>query len=535
VKSLFRSKLALTLVALVMSAAAIAIPLSGSIVHSHATSPTSTAAPQVISKGVLASGDAVERTPQDVQRDAGKHFPKPAGGIIPFRPTMGILNYQQAKAQAAAQRAAHRPGAGSTTPATSTTPLMTALVNFDGASDVDGLVPPDTHGAVSKTQFVEVTNSHINVFTRTGSLVISQSLASFFGYFTQTLFDPRVLYDSLWKRWIVTADAFPESSTVQRQFIGISQNSHADGSYFIFNANVTFAAGDFWDFPQVGIDQDAVIMTANVFNSSNAFKGADCFAIAKARLYNGKSFSVPLFQGLVGTLAPPVVQDANFKTFLISAQPSGSTLQLYTMTNTSRPNGTALTGPVNVPVPAYSVPPLAPQPGVSCPTFCLDTSDSRFISYSTQFGDVLWQVHTVNFAGFATPQLYEINTATATLIQSAFFFASGTSSDFNASIVANTSHVFVDWSSTDVNASINAQVRFSGCAPISPCSPGAGSALFTSSNPLTADFDPNFGHQRWGDYSAVTLDPLSSLQAWLVNEKVNAGGDWGSRIGEISF
>ncbi len=539
-KELLRSKLALTLVALVMIAAAIAIPLSGSIIHSHAASPTSTAAPQVISKAVLASGAAVERTPEDMQRDAGKSFPKPPGGIIPFRPTMGILKYEQAKAQAAAQAASHRPGVASATP-TSPTPQQTALVNFDGASNVDGLFPPDTHGAVSKTQFVEVTNSHINVFNRTGGLITSKSLASFFGYFAQTLFDPRVLYDSTWNRWIVTAEAFPESSTVQRQFFGISKATSAAGSFFIFNAIVTFAAGDFWDFPQVGIDQDAVIITANIFNSSGAFIGADTAAIAKARLYNGLGFSVPIFQGLVGTLAPPFVLDANFKTFLIAAQPSGSTLQLYTMTNTSRPNGTTLTGPVNVPVSSYSVPPSAPQPGVSCPTDCLDTSDSRFISYSTQLGDVLWQVHTVNDSGFATPQFYEIDTATATLIQSNFFFASNTSSDFNASIVANTGHVFVDWSSTDASAGINAQVRFSGCAPVSSCSPGTGSALFTSPNPLTADFDPNFGDQRWGDYSAITLDPAgvssitSSKRAWLVNEKVNAGGDWGSRIGEITF
>jgi hypothetical protein len=37
--------------------------------------------------------------------------------------------------------------------------------------------------------------------------------------------------------------------------------------------------------------------------------------------------------------------------------------------------------------------------------------------------------------------------------------------------------------------------------------------------------------ERWGDYSAVTTDPLSSTNAWLVDEKVNPGGLlWGSRI-----
>jgi hypothetical protein len=483
-------------------------------------------------KATLASGSAVERTPLDMQRDALKPFPKPAHGVIPFRPTMNISQYKQAKAQAAAQRGPQRPGATSTTPA-----VTHQILSFEGAADVDGLVPPDTHGAVGKTQFVEITNSHLDIYQKSNPANhTTKSLAAFFGYFTQTLFDPRVLYDSTWNRWIVTAEAFPESSTVQRQFIAISTTASATGSFFIYNVNVTFFAGDFWDFPQVGMDQDAVIMTANIFDSSNAFKGADCFAVAKARLYNGLGFSVPVFTGLVGTLAPPVVLDQNPKTFLIAAQPSGSTLQLYSMTNTSKPAGTTLTLQANVSVPAYSVPPSAPQPGVSCPTFCLDTSDSRFINYSTQIGDVLWQVHTVAF-GTATPKYYEINTATNSVIQSNFFFVSGTSSDFNASLVANsTNDMFVTWSSTDPSAGINAQVRFSTCNHTSAsCAPGVGLALFTSSNPLTADFDPNFGEQRWGDYSAITVDPSKSTNAWLVNEKVNSGGDWGSRIGKIGL
>lgn len=483
-------------------------------------------------KATLASGSAVERTPQDVQRDALKPFPKPAHGLIPFRPTMNISQYEQAKAQAAAQRGPHRLGAATTTPE------VALIKSFDGASNVDGLVPPDTHGAVSKSQFVEITNSHLDIYSKSNPAThTSKSLAAFFGYFAQTIFDPRVLYDSTWNRWIVTAEAFPESSTLQRQFIAISKTASATGSFFIYNFNVTFFTGDFWDFPQVGMDQDAVIMTANIFDSSNASKGADCFAVAKARLYNGLSFSVPVFTGLVGTLAPPVVLDQNPTTFLIAAQPSGSTLQLYSMTNTSRPVGTTLTLQANVPVAAYSVPPIAPQPGETCPTFCLDTSDSRFVNYSTQVGNVLWQVHTVNVSGFATPRYYEINTATSSVIQSSSFFASSTSSDFNASLVANSANdMYVTWSSTDSSAGINAQVRFSDCNHTSAsCAPGAGLAMFTSSNPLTADFDPRFGDQRWGDYSAVTVDPSKSTNAWLVNEKVNPGGDWGSRIGVIKL
>lgn len=523
-RHVIKSKWVLMVVGVIMLSA-LAWPLARPVL-----SPQGAHAAGEQAKAMLASGSAVERTPEDMQRDALKSFPKPAHGVIPFRPTMNISQYQQAKAQAAAQRGLHRPGAASVTPAVS------LIKSFDGASNVDGLVPPDTHGAASKSQFVEITNSHLDIYSKsTPSTHTSKSLASFFGYFAQTIFDPRVLYDSTWNRWIVTAEANPESSTVQRQFIAISKTASATGSFFIYNFNVTFTAGDFWDFPQVGMDQDAVIMTANVFNSSNAFKGADCFAVAKARLYNGLGFSVPVFTGLVGTLAPSVVLDQNPKTFLIAAQPSGSTLQLYSMTNTSRPAGTTLTLQANVPVPAYSVPPSASQPGVSCPTFCLDTSDSRFENYGTQVGDFLWQVHTVAF-GTATPKYYEINTATNSVIQSSFFFASGSSSDFNASLVANsTNDMYVTWSSTNPSAGINAQVRFSDCPHTGACAPGAGLAMFTSPNPLTADFDPRFGEQRWGDYSAVTVDPSNSKRAWLVNEKVNPGGDWGSRIGQISL
>jgi len=52
---------------------------------------------------------------------------------------------------------------------------------------------------------------------------------------------------------------------------------------------------------------------------------------------------------------------------------------------------------------------------------------------------------------------------------------------------------------------------------------------------LTGNFDPSFGTQRWGDYSAVTLDPSNEANAWLVNEKINNNSIWGSRIITIGF
>jgi hypothetical protein len=385
---------------------------------------------------------------------------------------------------------------------------------------------------VGTTHFVQVTNSHIDMWTRQNTMTLplakSVTLATFFSYTAQTLFDPRVVYDSTWNRWIVTAVAFQESSTVQRFFIAVSTTADPTGSFFIYNLNVTFFVNDFYDFPQLGMDQDAALFTANIFNG-NSFHGADFFAVAKARLYNGLGFSVPVFTGLVGTLAPPIVRDQNSSTFLIAAPPSGTTFSKYTVRDTSK--ATTLTGPVSITVPSYSVPPSAHQPGTSGKL--LDTSDSRFVNASTQSGNDLWQTHTIALGGFPAPKFYRLNTSTNTVSQSGFYFASATSDDFNASIAANDAgNCFVTWTSTDASVGRNAQVRLSGKLS-ADAGISAGPIAFTS---------PTFYHpsmdnpERWGDYSAVTTDPLDPARAWLVNEKVNPGGLlWGSRIVRFGF
>ena len=222
---------------------------------------------------------------------------------IPFRPTMDRTAYDAAKA-----RAANSYVPGAVKPFTEAfAPLATPfikLTNFNAHSSTEGRRPPDTHGAVGTTHFVQITNSHIDMFRRQNTPVLplakSVTLATFFNYTAQTLFDPRVVYDSTWNRWIVTAEAFPESATVQRFFVGISTSADPTKSFFVYNLNVTFFAGDFFDYPQLGMDQDAVLFTANIFHGGG-FVGADFFAVAKARLYNGLGFSVPVFTGLVGT------------------------------------------------------------------------------------------------------------------------------------------------------------------------------------------------------------------------------------------
>ncbi|HEY0065363.1 MAG TPA: hypothetical protein VGC21_24815 [Telluria sp.] len=481
--------------------------------------------------GTQIDADAPEfRTLETMLADAADH-PAPTPEELaqrqlkPFLPTIPADQYADLKSKLQAEATTDKP-LDAQAEGQPLAPIILVGPNLAGATNVDGLAPPDTHGAVGLDHFVEVTNSHIDIFLRANNARTSISLAAFLGYTNRVLFDPRVVYDSVWNRWIVTSDAFQESATLQWHFIAVSTTSNALGPYYIYRINVAFNSGDFWDYPQLGMDQDAIIITANIFMASGAYRGTDMFAVAKARLYNGLGFSVPLFTGLRGTLAPPIVLDQNGRTFLIAAS-GGTTLSLYTLTNSSTPNTIGLTGPVNITVPAYVVPPDAPQPGTATR---LDTLDGRFVNASTQTGDFLWQAHTVGLAGYAAPKFYQINIVTNTVVRNAFFFGTSTSYDFNVAIAANSANdIFVTWTMTDPPQNINAQVRFSGfdhnTGPTYILGPGT--AAFTS---------PTwYSGTRWGDYSAVTLDPRNARRAWVVNENALASHNWGSRIVGIGF
>jgi len=466
-----------------------------------------------------------------------------------FRPTGEVAAYQALKAQAAPPSAALQvpmaSGVESAAPLAPTT--LTNPINFEGVDGVTagGWYPPDTEGAVGLNHFVEITNSHIDIFLKAApnTKVKGVTLASFFGYATQALFDPRVIYDAAANRWIVSADAFPESATVQRFFFAVSQTADPTGSFYIYNVNVNepiYGANSFWDFPQVGMDQNALIFTANFFNG-NAFVDARMFTVAKSLLYSGPSHTLTptLFKGLHGTLSAPIVLDANANTYLVAPDDASfNRVWIYTLTNSAGDPPT-LSAAASITVPAFAYPPNAPQPGMGT-SYLIDTSDARFVNAGTQIGNSLFQVHTINIGGLARPRFYEFDTVNKTVIQSGTFNRSGTSYDFNASIAANRfKDVFVTWSATDPTNSVHAEVRFSGRLHTDTPGviPSPGSLLFGSTVALTGNPTTGSTTQRWGDYSAVTIDPADAtgLTAWIVNERILNASTWGSRIGSIKL
>jgi len=125
---------------------------------------------------------------------------------------------------------------------------------------------------------------------------------------------------------------------------------------------------------------------------------------------------------------------------------------------------------------------------------------------------------------------YEFNTTTNAIVQQGSFSASGTSFDFNPHIAADPSgNAIVTWTATDPAAAEDTLVMFGGRTSITP--PGVmpiGPTITSSTSCLADNFDPDFGDQRWGDYSVVNLDPGAPGTFWITNEKINGDSTTGT-------
>jgi hypothetical protein len=409
-----------------------------------------------------------------------------------------------------------------------------------------GSAPSDSHGAVGKNGYIEVTNVDVGFYSRTActSLIPRKSLKSFFGITdtATTAFDPRALYDFVNDRYVVTAETRKTSSTDQFQYFAVSKTNNPAGAYFVYKIRLSEgttkfckkAVSDFWDYPNAGYNKDRWFLGTNVFPTAGSAYGT-ILTITKAptlvggtatfRCYGTGSFAVQF------NTAPPINRSSTstIAYFLSPGSGSGSQLKKYTL-NTSTD---VLSGPVNIPLPnAWTAPPDASQPGV---TQTLDTLDGRFQSASVQIGSTLWNTHAINFSGRALNKVYKVNASTNTSTLAVFLQSSATSFNWNPSFVtgstSTTSPGFLTWSTTDPTNNL----RASSDMLTGPNASSAGwfltravtSSQSCTSNPVC----------RWGDYSSTTLDPLDFNQAFGVNQFLTGTSqfDWSTRITGIKF
>jgi hypothetical protein len=430
---------------------------------------------------------------------------------------------------------------------------VSLALNFDGISAQDTVasggpfVPPDTNGAVGATQFVQWVNVTFEVFDKTtGATVMGPTPGNAFwagfGGPCETRNDGDIIiqYDKAAGRWIAAQPVFVAPFMY---CLAVSTTSDATGPYHRYAFQ--FPAGDFPDYPKLGVWPDAYYATFNIF--APKFAGAMACAYDRAKMLAGDAATAVCFQqpsnvssllpsDLDSKLGPP----AGAPNFMVSLADATDLFFFKFHVDFANPANSTFIGPFLIPVAPFSeicnrsttlacIP--EPPPGQK-----VDAISDRLmyrLAYRN-FGDheALVANHTVAGGPLAGVRWYEIrNPSTAPSV-----FQQGTvvTQDVNfwmgSIAIDKVGDVALGFSAS--SDALDPSVEIVGRTPADPLGAMAGPvAVAIGTGVQQASF------HRWGDYSSMAVDPQDGCTLWYTQEYYLASGsfNWSTRITSFKF
>ena len=188
-----------------------------------------------------------------------------------------------------------------------TQPVQQIGLNFLAAQySESGFVPPDADGAVGPQQYFVVASGIVKTFNKsTGALdgVIDTSLDNFFASVLPAgsfVGDIRAFYDTGSQRFFVLGRT--SDTATERMVIAVSNSSIiSHQSYFTFYYITTagFTGGLELDYPSLGIDSNAILAGANLFNSQGNFVNSMALVIQKSSLLGAGPVHYTVFNNLI--------------------------------------------------------------------------------------------------------------------------------------------------------------------------------------------------------------------------------------------
>jgi hypothetical protein len=433
------------------------------------------------------------------------------------------------------------------------------LLNFNGIPFPGvgcNCAPPDTNGAVGNTQYVQIVNEGYQVFDKTtgNSVLGPNSISSIWTGFGGVCEvggsgDPIVLYDHLANRWIISQFASHIGSPPTDECVAISTTSDATGTYNRYGFHL---GSNFFDYPKLSVWPDAYYMSMNVFNSAGTvYLGPQPFAFNRSKMLAGMpaTFISPvgplgsnidpfLPADLDGSTLPPAGAPNSFVGFpgngkyttyhfhVDFATPANSTFTIF-----AKP---AAAGFTQICPNTRACVPQKDVPGSSR----LDAIGDRLmfrLAYRN-FGDHESVVsnYTVSAGGVAGVRWFELRNVTSgpvTVFQESTYQPDQTWRWMGSAAMDKRGNLAIGFSAS--SASIFPQIRYAGRKVADPLNTLAqGEAhLFNGSGSQKDTVN------RWGDYSALSIDPVDDRTFWYTNEyyDVTSSFNWRTRIGNFKF
>jgi hypothetical protein len=415
--------------------------------------------------------------------------------------------------------------------------------------------PPDPNGEVGLTQYVQIVNEGYQVFDKaTGNSVLGpRSISSIWSGFggvceNNGSGDPIVLYDQLANRWVISQ--FAGTSTITDECVAVSTTSDATGSYYRYGFHL---GSNFYDYPKLSVWPDAYYMSMNVFNASGTqYLGPQPFAFDRSKMLNGQPATFVSPVGPLGGSIDP----------FLPADLDGSTLPPAGAPNTfvgfpgqaTNPNYTTYHFHVDFVTPANSTFTTFATPAAAgftalCPTTraCVPQAGVTSSNYLDGIGDRLmhrlayrnfgshesvvgtYSVRSGNVAGLRWFELRNVTNGPVTKYQESTYQPDTTWRWMGSAAMDGQGNLAVGFSAS--SSSIRPQLRYAGRLATDPLNTLAqGEAhLYDGAGSQTGSGN------RWGDYSALTIDPVDDRTFWYTNEyyATTTSFNWRTRIGSF--
>jgi hypothetical protein len=406
--------------------------------------------------------------------------------------------------------------------------------------------PPDTNGDVGPNHYIQTVNTSIGIYDKaTGNPLTRITFNNLFaGTGTpcddKNMGDPVVLYDQYSGRWILTDFAWSTTRGPFYECIAVSKTADPVSGGWWFYALQTNAT-QMGDYPKLGVWPDGIYMSANMFTRARTYAGVKVWALNRADMISGAplrnvafTLGTSYFTLYPSTVSSTFTVPAGTPNYFISLY-APSTMRMWKFTvNWTTPSSSTFTGPTAITVASFTKPTTSgfvPQLGSSTK---LDTLGDRLmvqIQYTNVGGvPALWFSHSVLSNSVTGIRWYEIrNMATTPTVYQQGTYQPDSLFRWMPSLAVD----------ADGNMAVGYSVSSSGMYPaIRYAGRLATDALGTLGQgeaTLIAGTGSQTSYTRWGDYSAMVLDPNGCTFWYTTEYYATTGTNWQTRIASFQF
>jgi hypothetical protein len=463
--------------------------------------------------------------------------------------------------------------------------------------------PPDTNGDVGPTYYIQAVNDAWGIFDKgTGAMVAGftenqlwSTAATGTPCDANNFGDPVVIHDTAADRWVLTdfAFAFTGGAPVAPfyQCFAVSQtNDPVGGGWYLYAVQMDSGdpgappANTFVDYPKFGFWTDCLYMGANGFdNGTGNYAGGVFAAFDRTTLFAGSPLTstnssvgftgdTSIFGNFPANLNGSTLPPAGTPEYFVAESQVAYAFDVRTFQAgaTSCGTGSTLSGATSVSQDSYGYPAIKVGTSYTSNMVRQASTGNRLDSLGDE---IMQRVNYRNIGG--TESLWVVHTTC------------GTGTDANGACATNMTPTQPQWAQIDVTGgTINTtpvqqqiytpdviQYRWMGSLAVDRQGNMAVGYSMTTNNVAAPTF-PSLAYSgrlagdpanqlgqtervlaagtasqnkcgtsscsRWGDYSAMTIDPVDDCTFWYTNEYYSvaahaANGHWDTNIGSFRF